>query len=232
MAGLAATGTAGTHGAVRTNVLRATVRRLDALGHLDRLLSRLPDPQLLGPDGRVLVLEIVLARDPAYLIRQIRSLLSTFWPIDGADPREAWLAYQLYRALPSGQRQALENDGTLESIVGALPVALRHDLGLTAFVGSPGGAERQRLLGRLAEPRLWREQPRATELRTLVRMTITAGLQREAFEDPAGRTCRTGPGWPPWSPTSSSTTRCEGRSTSRGRHRPPATAPASSARSR
>ncbi|MGW3206858.1 eCIS core domain-containing protein [Streptomyces sp. NPDC001135] len=175
----------------RDALRRAVVRRLDQLGMLSTVLVRLPDRFLLDSDNLGLVREIVGLRDTAHLRRQIDDLISrNFWsqiPVIGVlfspwslSAHEAFVAFQLVRALPRTDRDELAADGRWEALTAALTEEMRRSAGAHLFTDRDGH-EREGLQERLRDDRLW-NPGRAPELRTLVRLAIELGLRRFVFE--------------------------------------------------
>ncbi|MER6307686.1 DUF4157 domain-containing protein [Streptomyces sp. NPDC001657] len=175
----------------RDALRRAVVLRLDQLGWLNTILVRLPDRFLLDLDNLVLVREVVGLRDPAHLRRQIHHLISrNFWsriPVIGrffspwsVSAHEAFVAFQLARMLPEADREELAAGGRWAAMVDALTEEMRQAAGTHLF-SDRDGREREGLMGRLRDDRLWAPD-RAAELRILVRMAVELGLRRFLFD--------------------------------------------------
>jgi len=175
----------------RDALRRAVVRRLDQLGMLSTVLVRLPDRFLLDSDNLGLVREVVGLREPAHLRRQVNDLISrNFWsqiPVIGVlfspwslSAHEAFVAFQLVRALPRTDRDELAADGRWEALTAALTEEMRRSAGAHLFTDRDGH-QREGLQERLRDDRLW-NPGRAPELRTLVRLAIELGLRRFVFE--------------------------------------------------
>lgn len=170
---------------------RAVVVRLDQLRMLDRILGALSDHWLFEIDHLTLLRDVMALREPGQLRRQVHELIRrNFWrqlPVFGyffsawsVSAREAFLAFQLARLLPEADRSELEATGQWGAMVDAMTQEMRQASGMNLFTDR-AGTERERVLERLRDNRLWRAD-RAAELRTLVRMAIELGQRRFVFD--------------------------------------------------
>ncbi len=89
-------------------VLPTLVRHLDAEGLLDPFLQGLAPEKLTARDTWPQMAAIMAARDPMLARARILDLLDDSGWFQSVDPREAFLAFQLVRALPQSDREALE----------------------------------------------------------------------------------------------------------------------------
>jgi hypothetical protein len=170
---------------------RAVVLRLDQLGYASQIFARLPDRFLLQIDHLNLVRRIAALRDPEHLRRQVYELVGRNWwrqiPVFGflfsewsVSAHDAFVAFQLARLLPEADRAELAASGHWAAMFDAMTVEMRHSTGMHLFTDRDG-RERDRLMERLRDNRLWRRE-RAAELRTLARMAIELGQRRFVFD--------------------------------------------------
>lgn len=178
-----------------TEIRRAVVLRLDQLRVLDRILSALSDRWLFEIDNLDLLRSVVALREPAQVRRQVYDLFHRHWwhnvPVLGTilrlfvsqwsvSARDAFLAFQLARLMPPAFRAELEATGQWSAMVGALTPEMRQAAGMHLFADRDG-KERERVLERLRDNRLW-QADRAAELRVLVGMAIELGQRRFVFD--------------------------------------------------
>ena len=140
--------------------------RLDALGHLDKILDALPDAYLLNEQWRPEMLELMAARDPRHLERHARRLLSYDWDDWAVTAREAWLAFYLVRSLSADDRARLEAEDPerFAKIQGEMTSGMRASSANTVLGGRQTFETRDRLRDRLRDDRVW-SKARLGELR-------------------------------------------------------------------
>jgi hypothetical protein len=94
-------------------VLNTVVRRLDTEGLLEPFLRRLPANRIAARETWPEMARILGARDPMLAREHILRLLNErtiliFISLDSVETDEAFLAFQLVRALPAAEREAIE----------------------------------------------------------------------------------------------------------------------------
>lgn len=163
--------------------LEAVVRRLDALGHTEALLSELGEDFLFREHRREGTLKILAARDPAHLTHHARQLLS-LGIIDWAvTAEEAWFAFHILKALPRQERQAfMESEGGewFATLEGELSQSMRES---QAHHFHEAGADRDAVRAKLLDEATWDPaQTTPSALDGYVRMAIAAGDGRWVFD--------------------------------------------------
>jgi hypothetical protein len=153
----------------RWRLMENVVRRLDALGHIDRILDDLPDAYLMNEQWRSELLEVLAVRDPRHLERHARRLLSYHLLDWAVTAREAWLAFQLVRNLsPEDQtRLKAEDPDRWDRIQSEMTDAMRASTAVTQVAGRTAFESRDRLRDRLRAQEIWSKK-RKTELRSLI----------------------------------------------------------------
>jgi hypothetical protein len=166
-------------------LMDAVVRRLDRLGHIEQLFGALSNDFLYQEDNLASTLKIMLARDPARVQEHARELLDRgFLGLGMVSAREAYLAFQLVKALPDEERQAFmeEDEGALwKRILDEMTAEMRQSLGVNVYVGDRGGKDRASVLGQLLDDGTWTKD-NALRLDGLVHMAIAMGEHKFAFE--------------------------------------------------
>ena len=181
-------------------IRRAVVLRLDQLRVLDKILSALSDRWLFEIDNLDLLRSVVALREPAQVRREVYDLFHRHWwhnvPVLGTilrwsalslfvtqwsvSARDAFLAFQLARMMPPAFRAELAATGQWTSMVDALTPEMRRAAGMHLFADRDH-AERERVLERLRDNRLW-QADRSAELRVLVGMAVELGQRRFVFD--------------------------------------------------
>lgn len=173
--------------------LRAVVRHLDARGFIQAMIEAL-DPQILQDRLYWDDLRAVLsARDPAMNARHARDLLRKCWT-DSVNREEALLALQIFRSLPSADREELshsEHGAMWERLTEKLTRSAMQELGLSYGRTVTDASGENALRRRLADPDIWAEG-HERELALLIAMEISAGdfawvFQQSRDQDAAGK---------------------------------------------
>lgn len=171
-----------------SSALTFVVRRLDSLGALSDMINDLSDEFLFAEHRRPVTLEIFLARDPIHLQEHARQLMSTNWNIftpwaldTAVTDRDAYVAFQLIRALPPHEQAAFmrrNNGEDFQAIWDELPERMRESRDMDLFIERDGGLNREDLRAQLAateeSENLW-TAGRRHELDALIRLAITLG---------------------------------------------------------
>jgi hypothetical protein len=167
----------------------AVVGWLDTRRLIDPLLEGLPDDVLFSEDRRLDLMKLAAARDTQQLFRHVQRLTATGF-FNWVTSREAFIAFQLVRALPQAERLRL---GQLDFIVGELSANMRASAGMHVLDARSAVAQYDATLQRLRDERLW-TPARAAELRSLLGVAVAIGGRRELFE--LSRARWTPPRWP------------------------------------
>lgn len=163
-------------------LLEALVRRMDTFGYLARMFAKLPDSLLFDTDRLPDTQRIMRVRDPVVLEREARDLLGDESLTAVVTARDAWLSFQLIRALPPSDRAALEayKDGKLWSaMTGEMSPSMQESLSFSFHAG--GAEQRDKVRMQLRDPKLWGPE-NVGRLRTFLRMAVALGDRRWAFE--------------------------------------------------
>ncbi len=200
LAGVGAGAGAETDSLHQSDELRYVVRRLDTLGALATMINNLSDGFLFADERRPVTLEIFLARDPIHLEEHARELMSTnwniltFWNLDTAvTDRDAYVAFQLIRALPPAEQAAfLRRDGgeAFQEIWNELHARMRKSRDMHLFVERDGGLNREDLRLQLAATEKKEDRwtaERRYELDALIRLAITFGDYEFVFRQSKAR---------------------------------------------
>jgi hypothetical protein len=162
-----------------------TVRRLDAMPgiEMNKIVARLPDWYVLQEHGRKELLELSGMRDPQHLELQAATLLSTGifdWQVNS---REAWVAFQLLRALPPADRDrfAAEDKGRWSAMRDALTDEMRDSMAANVLTGRGVFPTHQQLRERLLDMRLWTKE-HVPELRAVILLAIHSDDREWVFE--------------------------------------------------
>lgn len=160
----------------------AAIQRLDALGHVSRLLEALPDAYLMHEMWRAELLELMALRDPRHIEREARTLLSTGLLDWAVSAREAWLAFILVRSLTADDQARFEAEDPARwaAIQDNMTAAMRASSAVTMLGARAALRARDRLRDRLRDSRLWRAE-RATELRSLIIQLYAVDDRRWVF---------------------------------------------------
>lgn len=167
----------------RRVMLAAAVRRLDALGHLDRILEALPDAYLMHEQWRGELMEIFAARDPRHIERHARKLLETGFFVDWAvTAREAFIVAQMIGNLSSADQERFKaaDPDRWAKIQGEMTPEMRASLSQTNIGGRVAVETRERLRDRLRDHRVWHGR-RAVELRSLLIQLFAVNDRAWAF---------------------------------------------------
>ncbi|MGH1377011.1 MAG: DUF4157 domain-containing protein [Alphaproteobacteria bacterium] len=167
------------------------VRRLDALGHIKRVLNSLPERFLYSEGNWRGLSKILSAMDPrsaqelaeSYLTR---GLLSWFG-IDVVTDRDAFLGYRLFRMLPAELRQELDGafgNEIFGRITGEMSGDMRSHIALNPYLGPEDPYARVPVLEELADANLWQDENHFTPEYVGVRigLAISMGYHREVFD--------------------------------------------------
>ncbi|MBK8096614.1 MAG: DUF4157 domain-containing protein [Planctomycetes bacterium] len=169
--------------AQRAEVRAAFVRRLDILGHIAALFAELPE-RVLYDEGRWQDLATVfLARDPLFVAHHARELLRrgfTDWVITSED---AFLAFQLVRALPEDERARFEQaeGGRFWSRMwDEMTQAMRASPKVNLYLGDERRSGQDKVRNQLADPAAWTAD-NVDRLGVLIRLAIAMGDHRWVF---------------------------------------------------
>lgn len=173
-------------GGADTRPLRLmVVRRMDATpeAELNRVVATLPDEYVLGEEGRQELLDLSGMRDPYRLELQATSLLETGVTDWWVNSKEAWIAYQLLRALPvtDQERFAAADPGRWSKLRNALTPEMKASMAATVTTGRGPFPGRDALRKRLSDQRLWARE-HAMELRALIVLAYVSDDKRWVFE--------------------------------------------------
>jgi hypothetical protein len=162
-------------------LLEAIVHRLDSQGYIDRLFDELPRSLIFAEAHRATTLRIMLARDPIHAAQHARQLLQQDI-FNAVTAREAYLAYQLVRALPDAERERFiaDESGLWSRITEEMTDQMLLSSDLNAFVEREGGATRAGIVAQLMERATW-STDNAARLQGLIRMAIALGERRTVF---------------------------------------------------
>ncbi|MDG2527883.1 DUF4157 domain-containing protein [Caulobacter endophyticus] len=156
--------------------LRPVVRHLDGRGLLQPMLDGLGDGVLQDRRYWNDLNAVLASRDPAMNTRRIRELLhSSFF--DAVHHEEALLAFQIFRALPEGERAELAaaEDGALWGrLTRGLSRAMLQELGMAYGRTRTDASGENALRRRLSDPRVWTAAT-VRELNLLIAMEVSAG---------------------------------------------------------
>ncbi|MCA8929211.1 MAG: hypothetical protein KDC18_14185, partial [Alphaproteobacteria bacterium] len=169
-------------------VLATMVRRLDAEGLLAPVLAALPPDVLAARDTWSRTAAILNARDPVLAREHILRLLneSTFlwlFTTDAVEPGEALLAFQLVRALPPADREALEAAHGGEPWGRMLAGLSNQTLGEASFTWFQGELDRfgtNSIRDRINDDRLWARAE--TDPKALDQLIVLIEIARAAGE--------------------------------------------------
>jgi hypothetical protein len=163
-------------------LLQALVRRMDTFGYFADMVAELPDRILFDTDRLPDTQRIMRVRDPAVLEREARDLLGDESLTAVVTARDAWLSFQLIRALPPSDRAALEayKGGKLWSaMTGEMTPSMQESLSFSFYAG--GAEQRDKVRMQLRDATLWGHES-VGRLRTFLRMAVALGDHRWAFE--------------------------------------------------
>ncbi len=140
-------------------VLATVVRRLDAEGLLGPFLASLPPAMLAARETWRYAAAIVNARDPVLgrvqIMRLLRESHFLFFTTDSVEPDEAFLAFQLARALPEADRVAIaasEEGEPWARMLDKLSNQTLAEAGYTYFRNAEAAAS---IRERINDDRLW-----------------------------------------------------------------------------
>lgn len=178
--------------------MQALAHALDDCGALDRLVKELPIRDLFevhlmkGADGDTLpdsprrkAFLMLVANRPPYKNVELAEELTSYgffdWSISEA---EAYLAFQLLRAVPSKSRDSFlraEEGKYWERTSSHIPPRLRHSEQLNFYGGGKGRMDLASIELPLLDAGLWVKE-RLPELDSRIRMAIAAGEHEFVFE--------------------------------------------------
>lgn len=164
--------------------MEAIVRELDRDGDIDKLFGELSDKFLFAEENRLTTLRIMVSRDPVRVQRHAQDLVRKgFLHLHHVSDRDAWLAFQLIRALPDKEREAfIEDDAKAwDRILSNMSKGMRADSDLNAYIGDKGGLDRASVLGQLTLAETW-SGDNPNRLEGLIRMAIALTEHKIAFE--------------------------------------------------
>jgi hypothetical protein len=170
--------------AVRT----VAVRRLDT-GELDQLWDAFPDDYIYDQPGRGELLDLNTMRDPVHVAQRASSLLSTglfdWW----VSSREAWIAYQLVRALSPEEQERFQHGHAdkWSSMMSAMTPKQRASTAVTPLSGRGPWPSRDQLRERLRDDRLWNAE-HAAQLRALIDILRASDDDAFVFEESSRHT--------------------------------------------
>lgn len=153
----------------RAEIRTQAARRFDAGGDLDDLYNSFPDNYIYNLPGRGELLDLNAMRDPVHLWQRASRLLSTgifdWW----VSSREAWIAYQLVRALSPEEQEHFQRDHAdkWSSMMSAMTPEQRASTAVTPLTGRGPWPSREQLRERLRDDRLW-NPAHAAQLRALM----------------------------------------------------------------
>jgi hypothetical protein len=157
---------------------------LDVAGYVDRMFNNLPETFLYREDVREQTRVIMAARAPTTLFDKARDLLS-YGLFDWAvTARDAFLAFQLVRALPAPRRQAFQDldGGTYwNRMIREMSASMRAATDLATTRGPFEAREVSGIRLQLSDDALW-SPPHAAEVRVLVSVAVSLGDHRWLFE--------------------------------------------------
>lgn len=167
------------------------VQRLDALGHIKRLLNNLPEEFLYKEVNWRGLNKILAALDPrsaqnlsrAYLSRPLVSWFD--WVVTD---RDALLAYQLYRTLPPEQQAEMDGayaDGVLGVITAEMSSDMRSHYALGPYRGRTDPYARVPVLEELADINMLNnvsDEDMLGYYEIRLRLAIAMGYHREVFD--------------------------------------------------
>jgi hypothetical protein len=150
--------------AVRTVV----VRRFDT-GELDQLWDAFPDDYIYSAPGRGELLDLNAMRDPVHVAQRASALLSTGLLDWFVTSREAWIAYQLVRALSPDLQERFEQEHAEKwsTMMFHMTPEQRASTATTPLSGRGPWPSREQLRERLRDGRLWNPE-HAAQLRALM----------------------------------------------------------------
>jgi hypothetical protein len=156
------------------DVRTMAVRRFDT-GELDELWDAFPDSYIYDQPGRGELLDLNVMRDPVHLAQRASNLLSTgifdWW----VSSREAWIAYQLVRALSPEEQQRFQQEHAdkWSSMMSAMTPEQRASTAVSALTGRGPWPSREQLRERLRDSRLWNAE-HAAQLRALMDILVAS----------------------------------------------------------
>ncbi len=157
--------------------LRAVVRRLDALGFVEPLLSTLGKNFLFAEENRAPTLRILCGRDPVHQAAHARSLLSLGLFDWAVTSEEALLAFYMVKALPEGERKVfMEADGGKwwKKIDAEMTQEMRESTATTFYDGGENQGDQNSIRAQLLDDANW-DPKNTARLDGLVRMAKMAG---------------------------------------------------------
>ncbi len=165
------------------------VRRFDAGGDLDDLYNSFPDNYIYNQPGRGELLDLNAMRDPVHLAMRASALLSTGLSDWWVSSREAWIAYQLVRALSPEQQERFQQEHANEwsSMMSAMTPEMRASTASTPLSGRGPWPSREQLRERLRDDRLWNPE-HADQLRALIDILRAADDGAFVFEESSRHT--------------------------------------------
>lgn len=163
-------------------LLEAVVHRLDIQGIIDSMFAEMSSEQLFTETYRPATLRIMLARDSVHILLHARQLLRQNL-LNAVTAREAYLAYQLIRALPDDERAAfIRTEPDLWNRISAeMSDEMLRSSDINAHVERLAGGPQARVRAQLLNRETWRAE-NAAQLRSLVSMACTLGDRRLVFD--------------------------------------------------
>lgn len=169
-----------------TDKLDAIALRLETEGYLDKLIDQLPIKSLYDESThRRTVFARLLKARPAYKNAALAEDLIDdpwykFW--DPVTSEDAFLAYELVRAMPEGAQSAFiaGREEAWEAILDNLTQSARDSRRFNLYGGGKNDEDRNNLLTQLLDETVWTPE-NAQRLDGLIRMAIVAGEYEWVF---------------------------------------------------
>jgi hypothetical protein len=168
--------------------MRSLAVQMDKTEALDRLIGEIPAAALFEEvsDKRKALL-LLLSFRPAYknlrLAREFVSYSFTDWLIDD---EEAFLAFQLVKALPAASRKVFidaEGGKYRKRTEDEMTQKMREAETMNFYMGGKNRHDKASIQGQLSEDSVWTEEKRISELDGLIRMAIAAGEREWVFNE-------------------------------------------------
>ncbi len=171
--------------AAEMTLRQAIVRRLDALGLVDKMLDDLGFSFIWHDTRRRTTISILAARDPMRSVAHVQTLLESGL-LNVCTSEEAYLAFNLMKAMPANYREKFQalNPDWWDRMMGEMNDSQLNSDDLNMYQGGEDGKDRESLLTQLADEALWNAQGEkdAQQLANVIRMAIAAGHRRLANE--------------------------------------------------
>ena len=163
------------------------VQRLDSLGQIERMLKNLPQRFLYKEENWRDLSKILVAMDPRSAQNMARDFLKTPW-FSWFDwvvtDKDAFLVYQLYRILPSGDQSefaATSSGEALAITMAEMSADMRSSTAINPYLGSDDPYARVPILEELADYNMW-ETENAAYVGIRVGLAVSMGYHREVYD--------------------------------------------------